>query len=277
MKLGVLFFATPKPIRAFSLVELSIVLVILGLLVGGILGGKSLIRASELRTITTQYQGYVTAARSFRDKYFMLPGDMNNATQFWGVAAGTGSNMACRDFASTSAATCDGDGNGFIDYPNGKPMEQFRFWQHLANAGLVEGSFTGMDISPPQPGNSTTNSPVGKLSGSLWYVYSGQKYSPSSNMAFANEFNLDYGNYLLLATNVPFSGGVQRTPLLPAEDMWNIDSKMDDGKPGSGKLVVVATGGLSTCTTTASGVAYTADYLLTATDKVCSLIFPQAF
>jgi len=56
--------------RGFSLVELAIVLVILGLLVGGVLTGRVLIRASELRTVTTQYQGNVTAARSFRDKYF---------------------------------------------------------------------------------------------------------------------------------------------------------------------------------------------------------------
>mgnify|MGYP001100732306 CR=1 FL=1 len=66
----------------FSLVELSIVLVILGLLVGGILGGKSLIKAAELRSISTEQAQWNTAIKAFRDKYFMLPGDMNNATSF---------------------------------------------------------------------------------------------------------------------------------------------------------------------------------------------------
>ncbi|PZP83692.1 MAG: type II secretion system protein, partial [Azospirillum brasilense] len=60
----------PSPTHGFSLVELSIVLVILGLLTGGILGGQSLIRAAELRTISTDANRYITAAQTFRDKYF---------------------------------------------------------------------------------------------------------------------------------------------------------------------------------------------------------------
>lgn len=66
--------------NAFSLVELSIVLVILGLLVGGILAGQSLIRASELRAVTSEQARIVTAIQAFRDKYFALPGDMRNAS-----------------------------------------------------------------------------------------------------------------------------------------------------------------------------------------------------
>jgi len=62
-----------SPRHAFSLVELAIVLVILGLLVGGVLSGSSLIRASELRSISTQYTNYYTAVRSFRDKFLPCP------------------------------------------------------------------------------------------------------------------------------------------------------------------------------------------------------------
>ena len=54
---------------AFSLVELSIVLVILGLLVGGILGGQSLIKAAELRSITSDIESYRVAVNSFKIKY----------------------------------------------------------------------------------------------------------------------------------------------------------------------------------------------------------------
>ena len=73
----------------FSLVELSIVLVILGLLTGGILAGQSLIRAAELRSVATESQRYMAALNSFRDKYFALPGDMANATAFWGAQNAT--------------------------------------------------------------------------------------------------------------------------------------------------------------------------------------------
>ena len=65
--------STAQP--GFSLVELSIVLVILGLLTGGILAGQSLIRAAELRSISTDYSRYIAAVQAFRDKYFALPGD----------------------------------------------------------------------------------------------------------------------------------------------------------------------------------------------------------
>ncbi|MFZ4540565.1 MAG: pilus assembly FimT family protein [Rickettsiales bacterium] len=74
--------------RAFSLVELSIVLVILGLLVGGILSGQALIRASELRAVVTEYNRHAVDTKTFRDKYFALPGDMANATSFWGRVGG---------------------------------------------------------------------------------------------------------------------------------------------------------------------------------------------
>lgn len=71
--------------HGFSLVELSIVLVILGLLTGGILAGQSLIRAAELRSVSTEQSRWVTAANSFRDKYFALPGDFRDATKFWNL------------------------------------------------------------------------------------------------------------------------------------------------------------------------------------------------
>src|SRR3569833_2534544 len=121
--------------RGFTLVELSIVLVILGLLVGGVLTGQSLIRAAELRSVTTQEQRYVTAVQTFRDKYFALPGDMTNATAYWGTAT------ACPgDYPSPAAtsATCNGDGDVQIF-----SRETFRFCQQLANAGLGGGGGGG--------------------------------------------------------------------------------------------------------------------------------------
>ena len=97
--------------HGFSLVELSIVLVILGLLTGGILAGQSLVRASELRAVSSEYQRYATAMHAFRDKYFAIPGDMTNATKFWGDDA-----TACADgaVADGTPGTCNGNGNGIL-------------------------------------------------------------------------------------------------------------------------------------------------------------------
>ena len=102
--------------QAFSLVELSIVLVILGLLTGGILTGQNLIRAAELRSVTTQFQAFHTASMTFRDKYFAMPGDMRNATDFWGSAGGSGTiGDGCEAAAGSGTQTCNGDNDGMID------------------------------------------------------------------------------------------------------------------------------------------------------------------
>ena len=115
--------------QGFSLVELSIVLVILGLLTGGILTGQSLIRAAELRSVTTEFQKYQTAAMTFRDRYFALPGDMRNATDFWGAMT----NCGAASPAGTGTQTCNGNGNGSIDTAtaSGRTGENFGFWRQL--------------------------------------------------------------------------------------------------------------------------------------------------
>lgn len=135
----------------FSLVELSIVLVILGLLVGGVLSGRALIRAAELRNITTEFSEWQTALNTFKTRYNALPGDMPNATSFWGNAATGASSGQCAaplTDAGTGKQTCNGDGNMKIQYTWKGALrtdlhEAFRFWQHLQNAGLIAGGYTG--------------------------------------------------------------------------------------------------------------------------------------
>lgn len=130
-----------QPLSAFSLVELSIVLVILGLLTGGILAGQSLIRASEIRSVSADLQRLHSAVYSFRDKYMAFPGDMPNATRFWGVRAGTGSDLTCHQTIGSTTGTCNGDGDGRIEFITGDSAmfgERFLAMQHLARAGLMK-------------------------------------------------------------------------------------------------------------------------------------------
>ena len=70
--------------QGFTLIELSIVLVIIGLIVGGVLVGQDLIRASEVRATITQIEKYNTAVNTFHAKFNAIPGDMSLviATQF---------------------------------------------------------------------------------------------------------------------------------------------------------------------------------------------------
>ncbi|PZP86358.1 MAG: hypothetical protein DI582_03185 [Azospirillum brasilense] len=252
--------------HAFSLVELSIVLVILGLLTGGILGGQALIRAAELRAASTEYQRWVTATQTFRDKYFALPGDMTNATAFWGK-----DNTLCSGDSGTAATpgTCNGDGDGNMEVGSstaGATGEVFRHWQQLALAGLVEGTYTGANGGDADTSTIGVNIPRSKISNAGWTLIRGDIVI--SGGSFFDGLNYPANVYFL---------GAQRTlepttnPILKAEEAWNLDTKMDDGKPGRGK---VHGGRITSCTTAASSSDTGSDYQLTnSSANACTMIF----
>ncbi|MES2983791.1 MAG: prepilin-type N-terminal cleavage/methylation domain-containing protein [Pseudomonadota bacterium] len=258
---------------AFSLVELSIVLVILGLLVGGILSGQSLIRASEMRSVISDSQRYITAMGTFRDKYFALPGDMANAISFWGAAHAT--PATCRTTSSTSAATCDGNGDGQIGTVDGGTTvsERFRFWQHMANAGLIEGTYTGVagggGGTPVEQPVIGTNVPRSKIAKAGYYVT--YFNTPVTTVDF---FGDSVGNFLFFGADNNNSTGA---PVIKAEEAWNIDSKLDDGRPGYGKIISYPTSNASVpnCSTTAS--ASTAVYNLSNAGTVCTFLIKTGY
>jgi prepilin-type N-terminal cleavage/methylation domain-containing protein len=271
--------ASNKRIHAFSLIELSIVLVILGLLTGGILAGKSLIRAAELRAVTSDYHRHVTSAQTFRDKYFMLPGDINNATQFWGVAGGngTGNDAACRVVPSSDMKTCNGNGDKFVATSTGS-MEQFRFWQHLANAGIIEGQYTGVygtvsGIDYYSPGR---NVPVSKVASKVFFLPAASAAPTYGHVSYFDGTTL--GNSFSVLTNAPTAPAAITSSLRP-EEAWNIDTKMDDGGPASGKVGVRWGGDNVTglpCTTAASSADVTATYYLQESSITCIINFYRA-
>ena len=256
--------------RAFTLVELSIVLVIIGLLVGGVLTGQSLIRAAELRSISGQYQRYMSAVMTFRDKYFALPGDMTNAQSYWGIANATPATCVTTSSAG-SALTCNGDGNGKIDVSAGA-NEYFRFWQHLANAGLIEGSYSGVQSAAANTSASSANVPPGRISASLWFINNSSTQSGSTTV-----FDGQYDNTFMV-------GGAQANTLPNAaifrpEEAYNIDTKLDDGKPATGKITPYSINAFTTtsCTNATASSTLTANYLLTNTALTCAIQFRQQF
>ena len=263
--------------RAFSLVELSIVLVILGLLTGGILAGQSLIRAAELRAVTTEYTRYKTAIGAFRDKYFAIPGDFNNAQAFWSAAA------ACPGISTTAAGgTCNGDGDGQISPSATNANEVFRFWQHLALGGLIEGNYTGTSADTTATNVTATfgtNEPRSRMNGGGWAAYSLGNVGVSS----AAWFDASYGNIFFFGA----SGGANGFPtavILKPEEAWNIDTKMDDGKPATGIILTAEAqaGSSSTtgCSDTASSTTVSmapSNYSLGNSALACSLLFKTGY
>ncbi len=248
----------------FSLVELSIVLVILGLLTGGILSGQSLIRAAEVRGVSSDYQRFTAAVYTFRDKYFAMPGDMPNATTFWGVAGGNGEDADCHETVSTGTETCNGDGDGQIKGPASPFNERYRFWQHLANAALIEGQYTGTLATESGYADiyvGGVNVPVSRLGGSnYWHAtYKNASTGSASTFAFS-------------AANQLMSSPAGLTP----QECWNLDMKMDDGRPGTGKQIAFK-GDATYPVTTAAGILppgdADAEYNFAETSKVCNPIF----
>lgn len=248
--------------RAFSLVELSIVLVVLGLLTGGILAGQSLIRAAELRSITEDMERYKRAMDTFKTKYNGLPGDLANAAEIWGADpdCGVNSNRVAK------TVTCNGNDNGIIDHMDAN-REATRAWQQLANAGMIEGSFTGIDSAGAVgydviPGE---NIPKGRISSSGYSIFHFGTVAPADTNWFPNPVAKNILLFGGQATNeLPWTG------VLKPEEAWHIDTKMDDGKPATGRIFETEN---NTNCTNGQTDPNLAEYGLTGSTKACRVLY----
>jgi prepilin-type N-terminal cleavage/methylation domain-containing protein len=226
----------------FTLVELAIVIVILGLLVGGVLAGQELIKQAKVRSVLSQLREYDTAINTFRAKYNnQIPGDFDKAHQY-GIDKPQGSSTP--NVAFTSCNNNDGNGNGIVS-DSGAPStpcdsaepssvaggEFLNFWVHLSNAGLIKGSYSqsslcqqgGWDNCNYIPGKGLPYSAIGNsmfvLTGisdrSLHYIigYSSSNFDPSLNSPGLDSM---YGGTL--------------TP----EEAYSLDAKLDDGIANKG-------------------------------------------
>jgi len=260
----------------FTLIELSIVLVILGLLIGGVMAGQSLIRNSELRSVTTDSSRYLTAVYAFKEKYAGLPGDMEDATRYWGAVDADFDNCAGHQSATFVAGTCNGDGSGFIADGNTlgdvrlQWYEAYRAWQQLALGGYIEGSFIGNSVDTWRdqhhvfPGLNTPASKVGKAA--AWTFRSmARAYGGNGDW-----FPMPATNYLTIGNADVTMEGIG--PVLTPEEAWNIDSKTDDGKPGKGKIRTMRGGGAINPGCTVNDTIAT-DYALNSASTNCTLFF----
>lgn len=254
--------------HGFTLVELSIVLVVIGLIVGGILAGSDLIKAAELRSVISDAEKYRTAIYAFRTKYRALPGDMRNATKYWGAA--NSDPAICKATASNGKETCDGDGNRMIStiFDTTTYYEWFRFWQHLANAELIGGAYTGVAGSGGlADANIGQNVPAGKIDGSGWTPrYLG--YYGGDSVWFA----ASYQNFLVFGSEAP-NWSTNDKILTPAET-FSIDQKIDDGKPGKGGIIAVL---WDNCTDAANQTDLNANYAFDTNNIECGFALLKAF
>lgn len=229
-----------KKKSAFSLIELSIVLIIIGLLIAGVTGGASLIKSSELRSVMTEARSWAIAVNSFYNQFDALPGDYSTAL-----------------VASTA-----GDADETIEYYNGSSIEEGRnAWVHLKHAGILDstvlsGATSAADISSAPTFGADV--PKSKIKASGW------------------DFDYDTTNSrnVVILTNT-ITGGVTydlvndgsnsyASAALTPTDASSLDSKFDDGVGNTGKIM-----GVNTSTTChSSGV-----YVFATSTKACAVSY----
>ncbi len=224
--------------KAFTLIELSIVLVIISLIVGGIIGGKSLIRSAELQEIVSRFNGYRVAVNNFELQYDAIPGDMRDAQSYWTSCVDNGLN------------TCNGNGDGYIPATPGA-YERYRSWQHLGLAELIVGSYDGAVSGTPTYGKTY---PKGISEGTSFYLQGlmNTLYGRTGNGIHFTDIN---------------AGGTTKTSISGRESKM-IDRKMDDGKASTGRLLTWKSIGGSGCVD-GDYTDPSADFDLQSTAKTC--------
>ena len=255
--------------HGFTLLELAVVLTIIGLIAAGITVGASMINAAERRAVLTSVAQYTQAVESFNTKYEALPGDMYNAIDIWGAAHATPAN--CKTTTSTDALTCNGNGDNKIG-GSGNENEMFRAWQQLANAGFIEGKYTGTSTSTADPDRaiakgSAANVPLSSMDNAgFTMLFVGTGASPYFVAS-------DYGHVMVFGR--PATNTITSAAILTPESAWAIDDKNDDAMPGTGKIRTYNNTSQPDCVT--SNTTATSDYDTTETGTECNLVFITGF
>ncbi len=215
--------------RGFTLVELAIVLVIIGLVLAAVLKGQELIVSARLKTTISEVDGVRSATETFRDKYGALPGDYAQAQARVGDPAGV-----------TWAVIGNGDGiiqgDGIAAPAAGE--ETVLYWNQLAAADMLAG------VSPLGAGTIGDGLPSMPVGGGL---------------TIRNELVINKTTHWLTLG----SAATTPTGVVNGEQAFLIDEKADDGRPGTGSIRSTTLACTDSTTTISATTAYDIDPAVT--------------
>jgi prepilin-type N-terminal cleavage/methylation domain-containing protein len=212
--------------NGFTLVELSIVLVVIALLVGGVVFGAEMIESGRRRAVISELKQFELVTNAFRLKFGQIPGDFKSAQAFFGSSNICNGDGDGRFPESLSPACLKVDAAACPTASSYSQSEGTSFWKHLHAAGLYSQTVCG---------NSAGNT--------LAYDYIKSKYSGLGYSIFSATYHNINTGWLGLAGN-------SNTALFSAETSASLDLKVDDGKCNRGNFVVIT----CTCSTAGTGV-----------------------
>jgi prepilin-type N-terminal cleavage/methylation domain-containing protein len=222
----------------FTLVELAIVMIIIGLLIGGILKGQELITNARVSSTVAQVKATESGISGFRDKYSALPGDMN-PNRLPNCGAGL-----C---ATAPAIGTAGDGvisnTGVVSNPGlavGGTTESGLAFIHLGAAGLIGGVNPATTVIGAGASNPT--SPLG----GAWTI--GTSVGTATGVILPA--GLTAGIYMMTSPALGAAVPVTDAQIMTPSNARTIDTKLDDGNPNSGSVraIGLAAGGATSCT-----------------------------
>jgi prepilin-type N-terminal cleavage/methylation domain-containing protein len=232
-------YNSPDANNGFSLIELSVVLIIISLVIGGTLAGRAVVEGAQIRATVADITKHKAAISQFQSKYYALPGDMKTATDFW-------------------SASANGDGDGLI-----ASGEMFRAWEQLSLSGLIPGSYTGTATS--SVGVAKVNEPSSQMPGGIFFLLSASSVVYSSTVSETLSSNK---NFLWLGKSNATNYGDDLL-LTPAQAL-EIDKKIDDGLP-TGTIRGVRSGSTAACAVGASLGALAYDSSVTTKNCILAI------
>ncbi|HJY76874.1 MAG TPA: prepilin-type N-terminal cleavage/methylation domain-containing protein [Burkholderiales bacterium] len=161
-----------KPQKGFTLVEIAIVLVIIGLLLGGILKGQEMITQAKIKNVIADVTGVSAAMYGYQDRYRALPGDDKSADRWAGATKGNGNGVI----------------EGTYNYTGATPPESLQFWDQLRRAGFV--------------GGAGTDNPFNAVSGKMG-VQTGDGSSPTPPGVLGKAGGQFFTGLILCSANLP--------------------------------------------------------------------------
>jgi prepilin-type N-terminal cleavage/methylation domain-containing protein len=215
---------------AFTLVELAIVLVIVGLITVGVVGGQSIIYTANVNSTIAQMRGYNTALNAFKLEFGGIPGDFKEAEEYEIHTDQNGDVNTC--VTSTGSGT-NGNGDGVLQSRTNPVFRYYgevgNFFPHLQNAGLINEAMRVETLSC----NNTDERQVGDDYPAIDIG--------TSIIALSNDKKIAYviGALRESGTSINIQGTVSFANELKPKESSDLDKKLDDGNPARGFIKVL--------------------------------------